>query len=313
MHPTYAQAFAEFGAPIELRACGGWILRRRIPESDRYDATSCYPLFTCSDWTELASDLMQNPADLVSLTLVLDPFDGYEPAALTSDFDVVVPLEHFVTELRQPIEEIATRHHRKYALRALRRVEVERCDNPPSLLDTWTTLYAHLVERHSITGIRAFSRASFAKQLQVPGLVMFRAIREARTVAIHLWYLHDHAAYSHLLAIAEEGYRLDASYALQWHAMNYFRGRVPWLDLGGAPKFGARGGAGLAYFKQGWATATRPAFLAGRVYDQATYRAETERRGISTSGYFPAYRQGEFGPAPVARAPLAELARRSAG
>jgi len=29
-HPTYAQSLAEFGTPLELSRCGGWILVREI-------------------------------------------------------------------------------------------------------------------------------------------------------------------------------------------------------------------------------------------------------------------------------------------
>jgi hypothetical protein len=296
-HPAYAEALAEFGAPIELEACGGWVLRRRIPASDRYDAMSCYPLFACRDWSQLASDLAENPADLVSLTLVLDAFGDYEPAALADDLNVMVRFkEHFVTDLRRPATEIASRNHRKHALKAP--VDVEVCEDPLALLDTWTALYANLAQRHGITGIRAFSRLSFAKQLCVPGLVAFRAIHDGRTVGLDLWYLHDGIAYAHLVAMSDEGYALHTSYALKWYALNYFANRAHWLDLGGAPGPGDAVGAGLAHFKGGWSTGTRPTYLAGRVYDPSAYLDETRLRGIPTSDYFPAYRHGEFDQAP---------------
>ena len=66
-------------------------------------------------------------------------------------------------------------------------------------------LYAHLTERHGITGIRAFSRAAFARQLAVPGLVMFRAAAAGETVGLHLWYVQDDVAYGHLGATSPRG------------------------------------------------------------------------------------------------------------
>jgi hypothetical protein len=295
LHRSYAEAFAEFGDPIRLEGCGGWILRRSIPESHRCDAMSCYPIFTCRDWSGLPTDLARNHADLVSLTLILDPFGDYDPDVLAHDLDVMVPFKrHFVADLGRPPSDIVSRHHRKRAEKGLRRVQVERCEDPPRFLDTWTTLYENLTRRHSIKEMRAFSRFSFAKQLDVPGLVMFRALQDGRTVGIDLWYVQGDVAYNHLTAMAEEGYHLYASYALKWFALSYLPECANWLDLGGVPGLDDSAATGLAYFKEGWSTNTRLAYLAGRIYDRNAYRTEMQRRGISHNSYFPAYRREEF-------------------
>jgi hypothetical protein len=80
--PRYALSLQEFGEPLELPRCGGWILVRSIPGTPYKDAMSCYPLFACRDWTKLHEDLEQVGEDLVSLTLVNDPFSVVMPEYL---------------------------------------------------------------------------------------------------------------------------------------------------------------------------------------------------------------------------------------
>ena len=106
-HPFYAQSLREFGQPLELPRCGGWILVRPIAGTPYKDAMGCYPLFSCQDWTQIHKDLEEVGHEWVSLTLVTDPFGGYEPDDLRRCFpDVMVPFkEHFVADLCRPMEE----------------------------------------------------------------------------------------------------------------------------------------------------------------------------------------------------------------
>jgi hypothetical protein len=66
------------------------------------------------------------------------------------------------------------------------------------------------------------------------------------------------------------------------------------LNLGAGSGVTADAAGGLTAFKRGWATGTRQAFFCGRVFDRTTYDALTAALPRSTSGYFPAYRCGEF-------------------
>ena len=160
-HPSYAEALAEFGTPRELPRCGGWILERPVPGSTARDAMGCYPLFACRDWLGLRADLDEIGDDLVSLALVTDPFGDYTPAELNACFDIVKPFkEHVVVDLTKPRNEVVTKHHRKTAQRALKRLVVEKCRSPQDHLDDWARLYRHLVKTHGVTGIAAFSRES---------------------------------------------------------------------------------------------------------------------------------------------------------
>ena len=294
-NPGYAESLSEFGSPRALPECGGHVLERRIPGTSYRDAMGPYPLFTCRDWSRLDKDLENLKKDLVSLSVVTDPFGDYGEDYLHRCFDVVRPFkEHFVTDLSVPVEETVSKHHRYYSRKASERVRVEECEEPLRFLDEWTKLYANLIERHGLAGIQAFSRESFARQLTVPGITVFRAIVGGETVGMHLWYVSGEVAYSHLAASSERGYEFMSAYALYWFAMEHFAGKVRWLDVGsGAGLTGDTGG--LARFKKGWSTGTRPAYFCGRVFDGERYAELAQSYTVRDTSYFPAYRAGEFG------------------
>lgn len=295
LHPGYAESLSEFGCPRALPRSGGHVLERPIPVSGDRDAMGCYPLLCCTDWSAIPDDL-GDLRDLVSLVCVVDPFAPCDRATLARWFDVVVDFKpHFVTELRGPVEAIVSRSHQASVRRALRHVDVEVCPDPSAHLDEWVMLYDHLIRRHRITGIRAFSRAAFARQLTLPGMVMFRAASPAgTTVGMDLWYVQGDVAYGHVAAFNAHGYAVRASYATKWHVLRYFHGKVRWLELAGVSGAAPEAGDGLAAFKRGWATGTRMAYLCGKVLDRSRYEALCAARGVADTGYFPAYRQGEF-------------------
>ncbi len=293
-HAGYAHSLREFGTPLALPASGGWLLTRPVPGADATDATGPYPLFTCRDWSALPHDIAGLPAELVSVVLVVDPFAPLTEPGLRKSFDVVRPFKtHFLVDLTRPPGALASRHHRRAAARAARSVEVVAHPDPPAFLEQWTTLYAGLAERKGLTGVRAFSRAAFAEQLRIPGALVLVAQREGRVVGAD-WYLVDgDRAYGHLAASTAEGYALEASYALQWHALEVLHAagaRV--LDLGGVPGQADDARAGLARFKAGWASHTGTAHLAGKVVDRSRYE-RLRSRTAGGAAWFPAYRAGE--------------------
>jgi Acetyltransferase (GNAT) domain len=296
-HALYAASLAEFGTPVELPSCGGWILKRPIPGYANYDGMGCYPLFACQDWARLETDLENIGRQLVSLAIVADPFGAYSPAYLQQCFqDVVTPFkEHFVVDLRAPADAFVSEHHRRNARKALQRIGVERCDDPIAFFNNWLELYRYLIARHEINGITTFSEPAFRQQLQVPGLVAFRAEHEGSTVGMLLWYVQDEVGYYHLGAYSEKGYALKVSFGLFWHAINYFATNgLRWLNLGAGAGATNVVDGGLSRFKRGWATGTRTAYFCGRIFDHATYREIIRTSGCKGTDYFPAYRQGEF-------------------
>lgn len=293
VHPGYAAALAENGTPFLLGASGGWILVSPIENTTVFDARGCYPLFCCRSWERLREDLESLKGALVSLTLVSDPLGAYTPGELAECFpDLCRPYkQHYVVDLSVPLDRFVAKTHARYARKASHDVRVELCEDPPQLLDTWTALYANLIARHDIRGIGAFSRESFAQQLQVPGIVAFVARSEARIAGIVLFYVQEEVAYYHLAAYNDRGYELRASYALFAAALGHFAARLRWVNLGAGAGIVGDATDGLSRFKRGWSTATRPAYLCGRIFDRSIYDEISRSRRASVNGYFPSYRE----------------------
>jgi len=295
-HRLYAESLREFGQPRELPHCGGWVLERPIAGGPARDAMGCYPIFACRDWSRIGDDLDMLQPDLVALSLVTDPFGSYQVDQLRGCFDHVARFkDHLICDLSQPVERTVVSHHRYYARKALKTVDVEVCSEPTAFLAEWADLYQLLIERHHITGIKAFSRGAFAAQLATPGIVALRASSGGQLVGGQLWYVQGDVAYSHLTAFTPLGYQTRAAYAIYWYALNLLASRVRWLDLGAGAGTLGQGDAGLVQFKAGWSTGTRPVYVCGRVFDRPAYDALVQARGGAPTGYFPAYRQGEFG------------------
>ncbi len=297
-HPAYAESLAEFGLPRRLPESGGSVLERAVDGFDGRDAMGCYPLFACADWSKLQVDLEPLERDLICLSIVSDPFGEYTPEYLRQCFpDVTIPFkDHFIVDLRESPEKFVDSHHRRYARRALRNLEVTRIDNPSDCLDEWLSLYQELIARHHITGISAFSRTSLGMQLKVPGMVAMRARSDAETVGMLLWYAQDGRAYYHLGAYSNRGYDLRASFALFRYSLDYFAQQgFSWLNLGGGAGSASDAESGLTRFKRGWSTGTRTAYFCGRIFDRARYEQIAKAKGNNATDYFPAYRKGEFG------------------
>ena len=297
-HPLYAQSLAEFGKARHLPLCDGWVLVRRIPGCSERDAMGCYPYFSCGNWDALGEDLEALGNEIVSLSLVADPFGDHHSELLSTCFpDVCVPFkDHFVVDLDEPSETFVSRAHRRNANKGLQRVSVERCEKPRNFLEDWNRLYANLIARHRISGLVAFSRSSFAIQLQVPGLVAFRAHRDGTTVGMLLWYLQGQVAHYHLGAFDRMGYESLASFALFWRAIEFFRSEgLRWLNLGGGAGVDISADSGIARFKSGWASTTRPAYFCGRTFDPRRSAELAALHPSGAGGYFPSYRAGEFG------------------
>ncbi len=287
----YADSLSEFGAPRHLPASGGWLLERRIPGESEHDLMGAYPIFACQNWTGLADDLHELGGSAVSVVLVADPLARVTEPQLRHAFrDRVTPFKpHQVRDLDRPA--VLPSHHRRLVRRASRAVDVEVCTEPIEHLEEWTRLYAGLVARHGVTGIAAFSRASFRRQLGLPGLIALRAERDGQTVGMALWFEDAPNAYYHLAAYAPQGYEVSASYALFAVAFEHLRQRgVRWVDLGGPAGTESRDD-GLLRYKRGWANEQRTAYLCGRVLDRAKYaRLLAERHADAALEWFPAYR-----------------------
>jgi Acetyltransferase (GNAT) domain len=294
LHPAYAGSLSEFGTPEVLPRSQGWLLTRAIPNSDLRDALAGYRHLCCADWSALGHDL-DEVTGLVSITAVTDPLADVELSYLSRCFPDLARQykDNFVIDLLRPA---TSRHHREEIRKALRVVETAVDMRPIEYLDDWEELYDGLRRQLGLTGLPAFSRASFEKQLGVPGCVTFRALAEGRCVSMSVWYVMDEAAHYHLAASNRLGYSVSASYALVQAAIETFATMgLRWLNLGAGPRADGQGPDGLVHFKRGWATGVRPSYLCGRVYDGEAYETLARATLPARADYFPAYRRGEFG------------------
>jgi Acetyltransferase (GNAT) domain len=296
LHQHYTESLAEFGDPLLLPRSGGWLLRRHI-EGSLSDAMGTYPLFSCSNWNELQRDFQNLDGAIVSVVAVVDPFGDFNETLLRDCFpDAAAPFKsHFFTDLTTPYDRAISDHHARNAEIGLSNVTVECCTNPAGHLDEWVRLYDVLIQRHQISGIRAFSRNSFLKQLQTPGMVCFRALHDGQTVGMILWYVQNTVAYYHLGAYTDKGYDLRASFALFRTALDHFaQSGLHFASLGAGAGLVGDADDGLTRFKSGWCGSTRPSFLCGRIFNRSEYDRLTSERSVSQTSYFPAYRKGEF-------------------
>jgi hypothetical protein len=257
----------------------------------------CYPVLVCRDWAGLAADLGDLAGQLVSISAITDPFGHYRPDDLAAAFPhLMAPFkEHFIVDLERHPLEAASAHHRRDARRALRKLTVERSDRPDREAGSWQCLYASLVRRHGVTGIRAFSPGALEAQLAVPGAVLFKAQTESGVVGMALWYVCGDVGYYHLGACNEAGYELGAFYGLFWRAIEYFVSTgLQTLGLGAGAGLAPSTADGLSRFKRGWSTRTCPVYVCGRILDPAAHDELVTTTGTRGTRYFPAYRQGEF-------------------
>ena len=177
-------------------------------------------------------------------------------------------------------------------------MHVEVCEEPTRFIEEWTILYKGIVDHHGLRGITAFSKAAFAKQLDIPGTVVLRATYNDLTIGAQIYFVQGDVVYCHLGAADQTGYDLGAFYALDLFSLEYFSDKARWLNLGGSAGIVTDGNDGLSMYKKGWATETRPAYFCGRIFNPVIYEKIRREKNIGPTNYFPAYRKGEFGSQP---------------
>jgi hypothetical protein len=295
-HRDYAISLSDFGDPVSLPRSGGWLLQRSIPGSSYQDAMGCYPLFACDNWNDLYQDLRELKDRWISAWLVTDPFADLDVRQLRAFFKDVCFLykEHRVVDLSASRDIVVSKHHQRYARKALKHVDILIPESPRTCLEIWTELYGNLIRKHKIKGISRFSKRSFAQQLKVPGCVVFQAIYGERIVAMQIWYQYNDRAYYHLGASSDEGYRQHAAFGIFWKAIGYFQQQgLQWLNLGAGSGTRSKADNGLARFKNGWSNAVRPAYFCGIVMDPKRYNLLGRLQEKVSNQYFPAYREKE--------------------
>ncbi len=284
---AYAASLAALGRAVPMGETGGFVIERQIAGSGAADMMGPYPLFCCTHWNALVEAVARLGADAVSLTLVIDPFCPLSAVQLAAIFPLCRPFhDHYLIDLGPP--PALSRHHQR-KLRKAAAVELRAAPAQESDLDDWARLYEVLVARKKIEDLRKFDRESFRHQLSVPGAHLVSAWEQGEMLGADLYYQDMDRVYAHLSAYSDRGYAQSVSYPMMAHAIEYFRGKAEFIDLGGVP---AGAAPGLLEFKAGWTRVTRPSHLCGKVLNPARY-AELSK-GLAETAYFPAYRQGDF-------------------
>lgn len=307
----YAMAFAEWGEPIYLPRCGGWLIRRQIPDTPYFDAMGCYPLFCCLDWGGLGEDLQEiaKQGELVSVCLVADPFLTVSPQQLADWFgDLMRPFkQHYLIDLSLPYNKIADKKTRYYVRLSAKQLTCQVCQNPQQYLEQWVELYQHLIERHRLNGIHCFSQQSFVWQFQAPEFILFGAFAEQQPVAMLCCYTMADRAYAHLFGAEKIAYDYFAIYLLFFQMIEFYKTRnIRWLNIGGVAGTGEHQREGLDVFKRKWASATRPTYLCGRIFRPDVYWQLVEQKKMQENRYFPQYRWNDFKSAATEGSPLSQ-------
>ena len=294
--PQYAESYADVGRPIELTGAQGWLLSRAIAGTDHRDLASCYPIFDCRKWAAFADDIKALDDSHVSVVLVLSPFSSCNTAQLESVFpDLLKPFKrHYLVNLET--YDIATVHfmHRRNARYAAKLVEVEQCAHPEQFGAEWLSLQANLMSRHRVPKSDWLSDTTLLRQLSVPDIVMFRAVENGHTVGIMTWFLSDAAAYYHLAAFSDRGYKTKASFALMDRCISFFRSLgLQKLNLGGNAGITDDPSSGLAVFKKRWANDIGQTLLCGRIINGAVYDSLSSASCTQDGKIFPVYRTKE--------------------
>lgn len=285
---AYADSLTAFGRALPLGNTGGFVIERKIAGNAAVDLMGPYPLFSCTHWDALSDGLAALGTDAVSLTLVTEPFCPLSIGQLAAMFPLCRPLhDHYLIDLDAPLK--LSRHHQRKLRRSVA-IEMRARPAQASDLDDWARLYEGLIVRKSIKDLRKFDRESFRLQLSVPGAHLISAWEHDVMVGADLYYQDCGHVFAHLSAYSERGYAHSVSYPMMGHAVEYFRGKSKFIDLGGVPA----GASGLLEFKAGWTGITRPSHLCGKVLNPARYAELCE--GLPEAAYFPAYRQSEFMP-----------------
>lgn len=292
IHPyaseAYAHAFGEVAVPLYLKSARTWVLKRRIPGTEFYDAMGCYPLCVIEPAADLEADFADLRGEgLVSLVLVTDTFFRPDVSRLQAAFDVCKPFKkHYLYDPRAPFA--YGKHHRYEVKKAVADCET-RVVPFEKHFQEWLGLYGNLVRERGITGMQNFPESYFHGLIGLDGMIAIAAFAAGKVVSMHLWVEHGGYVYSHLGASSEEGYRQRAAYAIYDQAIRSFSDRKA-VDFGGGAGLEDTPDDGLASFKKGFSNRTETCFLCGKILDGNVYRElSLARRG---EPFFPGYRAG---------------------
>lgn len=291
LHSAYLHSFDTLFEGITLPYSGLRFLKRELCDG-YYDLTGPYPFVSITDGGAFIRDIehLRN-SKVVSLVCVVSPFTSKTVQQELGQLDLFKPFKmHYVSDLSGNWRNFIRPRFKSYINQAMRRHEVRLFPANPEYTSTFWSLYSTLIKRHQIQGIQRLSEAVIEAHLSVSGAVVTEARDEQGVAGAAIWYQCGPHGYLHLHAQAPRAYAQRTSYALYAAALDYFTGKVTWLDYGGAAGLSDDSGSGLAQFKKGWSTQTQPSFLCGAILNHDVYTKLVADTDSFDSAYFPAYR-----------------------
>jgi carbamoyl-phosphate synthase large subunit len=287
----YGESLPHIGEAVYVPEWGTAVLRRDCGMG-HHDAIGTYPITVFKPDCDLAGGLDRLARlGLVSVVLVIEDLLRPELAELQRTFDFTRPFKLHYLHDRAISPPRYSRNHRDKMRRAARAVSVERFDLADRL-DEWDSLYQRLIVRHGLANtIHAFPSVHHAALPRLPGIVAIGAFAEGRLESCHLWACYQGHAMSHLVASSKEGYATRAAYAVNAASIELLS-ECRTLNFGGGAGASVESASGLVRFKRGFANATAPAYLCGKVLAASAYAELSHQAGVPADGaYFPAYRQ----------------------
>lgn len=255
------------------------------------DLAGPYPWAGFSDWSAVGKDL-DAIEGAVSATLVVSPTSLVDDALLREHFpDYLVDFKtHFLVDLTENYEAARSLSHRRKVRRHRPDLRIEMLE-PTSRVETrWVELYALLGNRHEIRGGAAFTTDGLVSQLHEPNITLFGAKVGDQIIGMVSFVRSGSVAAYHLGAYDNQGYELEAAYALFPYAFGALADiGVELVNLGGGAGLQVLDDDGLARFKRGWSTHTGVARIGGRVLDRVAFNGLV---AASSSAFWPPYRSG---------------------
>jgi hypothetical protein len=294
-HPGFAASFPNTVGTVHLKNSDGWLLRRYIDNSDLTDLVSPDPVFVCSDFSAIASDLQAlNPEATASLIIRTDAFCESHIVADIGGFDEISHFKtHYIAQLDQPWRSFTRRSCRRYADRAKSLFAIRLVEAPVTLASKLFTLNQTMVERHMLLPQLGYSNHMLATQLALPGARVFEVRDQAATIAIACFMEVGEYAYAYLLGCSNEARSRFAIYGLYGCALDYYQNRVRAIDFGGNSGLVDNGQDGLSLFKKGWSNTTKTSYLCKKILNHDLYKNLCRDHCASDPSFFPAYRAPE--------------------
>lgn len=288
-----ALGFAEsLGTVVRLDNTQGMALNRSIGVSGYHDLINPYPVFICSDFSNIRSDFAQlKQTKAVCLTLRTDVFDENIVLKTEGTWDWFKPFKtHYITNFREPWRQTAARNAIRYEKRARDIYAFSRVENPASYATELSRLNKVILDRTQIGKTTALSVNTLQIQMSQNGVRLFKAENCDGVQGLALFMITDQKAYAYLLGATNEARSDHVIYGLYGYALDSLKSEVEVVDFGGNPGWSDDPADNVVQFKKLWTNQIATSFICGKIFDRNVYAQLCAKNRSSRSKFFPSYR-----------------------